>query len=125
MLLTPYSSWLILGDNDKASKSSRAQATPESNQLEGEDSLVFPASYSSIRAFNQVHGNNTQQDKGREILKAVQRLKERIGVGLDPGGCQLATSERTERISDEEEVYELHSESESGLPGTPEPKLKS
>lgn len=116
---------MILGDNDEASKSSRAQATPESNQLEGEDSLVFPASYSSIRAFNRVHGNNSQQDKGREILKAVQRLKERIGVGLDPGGCQLATPERTERISDEEEVYELHSESESGLPGTPEPELKS
>lgn len=55
----------------------------------------------------------------------MQRLKERIGVGLDPGGCQLATPERTERISDEEEVYDLHSESESGLSGTPEPELKS
>ena len=111
-------------DNNQGSKSPRAQATPESNQQEGEDSLVFPASYSSMRAFNRVHGNNSQQDKAREIFKAVQRLKERIGVGLDPGGCQLATPERNERVSDEEEVYELHSESETGSAGTPKSDLK-
>ncbi|PYH51869.1 putative C2H2 finger domain protein [Aspergillus niger CBS 101883] len=72
-----------------------------------EDSLIFPASYSSIRAFNRVHGNNTQQEKAREILKAVQRLKEQIGVGLDPGGCELATPARNERLSNDEDVYEV------------------
>ena len=73
----------------------------------GEDSLIFPASYSSIRAFNRVHGNHSQHEKAREILKAVQRLKERIGVGLDPGGCQLATPERNQRVSNDEEFYEV------------------
>jgi len=89
-------------------------ATPELNQLGGEDSLIFPASYSSIRAFNRVHGNTSQQDKAREILKAVQRHKERIGVGLDPGGCQLATPARNERVSNDEEFYELYSDPEDG-----------
>ncbi|KAL3455076.1 hypothetical protein BJX64DRAFT_282327 [Aspergillus heterothallicus] len=83
---------------------------PESNNPGNEDSLIFPASYSSIRAFNRVHGNNTQQEKAREIMKAVQRLKERIGVGLDPGGCELATPLRNKRVSNDEEVYEVRSE---------------
>ena len=80
---------------------------PSSNQPQGEDSLIFPASYSSIRAFNRVHGKNTQHEKAREILKAVQRLKDQIGVGLDPGGCQLATPARNERLSKDEEYYEV------------------
>ncbi|KAA8651319.1 putative C2H2 finger domain protein [Aspergillus tanneri] len=83
----------------------------ESKQPQSEDSLIFPASYSSIRAFNRVHGNHTQYEKAREILKAVQRLKEQIGVGLDPGGCQLATPARNERISRQKDVYEVISES--------------
>lgn len=112
--------WLIVVDNEEASKNPGALATPEANQPGGEDSLIFPASYSSIRAFNRVHGNTTQEDKAREILKAVQRLKERIGVGLDPGGCQLATPDRNERVSNDEEVYELHSESEDKPAREPE-----
>ena len=106
-------------DNDEASRSPQARATPESNQPGDGDALIFPASYSSIRAFNRFHGNKSQLDKAREIFKAVQRLKERIGIGLDPGGCQLATPERNERV-DDEEVYELHPESEPESAGTSE-----
>lgn len=61
----------------------------------------------SIRAFNRVHGNKSQQEKAREVLKAVQRMKCQIGVGLDPGGCELATPARLFSLNDEEEVYEL------------------
>ncbi|KAL2822962.1 hypothetical protein BJX63DRAFT_2676 [Aspergillus granulosus] len=82
----------------------------ESNHPGNEDALIFPASYSSIRAFNRVHGKNTQQEKAREIMKAVQRLKEHIGVGLDPGGCELATPLRNERVSNDEDIYEVRSE---------------
>ncbi|KAL2869193.1 putative C2H2 finger domain protein [Aspergillus lucknowensis] len=82
---------------------------PESNQPGNEDSLIFPASYSSVRAFNRVHGKYSQQEKAREILKAVQRLKEHIGVGLDPGGCELATPSRNERVSNDEDHYEVRS----------------
>lgn len=103
--------WSFVEDNDEASRSPQAQVTPEANQPGDGDALIFPASYSSIRAFNRIHGNKSQLDKAHEIFKAVQRLKERIGVGLDPGGCQLATPERNERVSDEE-IYELHPESE-------------
>ncbi|CEL05693.1 hypothetical protein ASPCAL06810 [Aspergillus calidoustus] len=83
---------------------------PESNHPGNEDSLIFPASYSSIRAFNRVHGKNTQQEKAREIMKAVERLKEHIGVGLDPGGCELAIPVRNQRVSNDEDVYEVRSE---------------
>ncbi|BDD62352.1 hypothetical protein MAP00_007321 [Monascus purpureus] len=76
----------------------------ERNQAVGEDSLIFPASYMSIQAFNRVHGNHSQQEKAKEVLKAVQRLKEQIGVGLDPGGCELATPARNWKL-DDEEVY--------------------
>ena len=80
---------------------------PDTAQPNSEDSLIIPASGSSIRAFNRVHGNNTQQERSREILKAVHRLKEHIGVGLDPGGCELATPARNERLDNDEDVYEV------------------
>ncbi|PWY94699.1 hypothetical protein BO94DRAFT_542968 [Aspergillus sclerotioniger CBS 115572] len=80
---------------------------PDTARPVGEDSLIFPASSRSIHAFNKVHGNNTPQEKTREIFKAVQQLKEQIGVGLDPGGCELATPARNERVSNDEEVYEV------------------
>lgn len=82
---------------------------PESNQPGNEDSLIFPADIGSIRAFNRVHGNIKPEDKACEILKAVQRLKEHVGVGLDPGGCELATPQRNQRVSNDEDVYEVRS----------------
>ncbi|KAL4925127.1 putative C2H2 finger domain protein [Aspergillus undulatus] len=84
-----------------------ATVTIPTHQPGNEDSLIFPAEYRSIRAFHKVHGNNSQQEKAREIFKAVQRLKEHIGVGLDPGGCELASPLRNQRVSDEEDVYEV------------------
>lgn len=100
----------ILDIVDQDSSSRTVPLTvPESSQPGNEDSLIFPADYGSIRAFNRVHGNNTQQDKAQEIFKAVQRLKEHIGIGLDPGGCELATPIRNERVSTEEDVYEVRS----------------
>lgn len=83
---------------------------PELNHPEGEDSLIFPASDSSIRAFNKVHGKHSQREKAMEIMKAVQRMKEHVGFGLDPGGCQLATPARNERVSNEENFYKVRSE---------------
>ncbi|RJE24375.1 C2H2 finger domain protein [Aspergillus sclerotialis] len=91
-------------DND-TSASLKPFAQPGPSQTGGEDSLIFPASDSSIRAFNKVHENTSRPQKAEEILKAVQRLKERIGVGLDPGGCELATPARNERVSNDEEIY--------------------
>ncbi|KAL4746928.1 hypothetical protein BDW72DRAFT_25284 [Aspergillus terricola var. indicus] len=80
---------------------------PDSYQPGNEDTLIFPAEYNSIRAFNKVHGNNSQLEKAHEVFKAVQRLKIHIGVGLDPGGCELATPLRNQRVSNDEEVYEV------------------
>ncbi|BCS18689.1 putative C2H2 finger domain protein [Aspergillus puulaauensis] len=97
---------------DQGSSSSIVPLTiPESNQPGNEDSLIFPADYRSIRAFNRVHGNHSQHEKAGEIFKAVQRLKEHIGVGLDPGGCELATPLRNARVADDEDVYEVRSQS--------------
>ncbi|PYH49536.1 putative C2H2 finger domain protein [Aspergillus saccharolyticus JOP 1030-1] len=80
---------------------------PQTGRPGTDDMLIFPASGSSIRSYHRVHGNTTQQQKAQEILKAVQRLKEQIGVGLDPGGCELANFVRNERHSTDENVYEV------------------
>ncbi|KAL4907170.1 hypothetical protein BDW74DRAFT_166686 [Aspergillus multicolor] len=95
--------------NRDSSSSPMFLTIPESNQPGNEDSLIFPADYRSIRAFNKVHGNSSQEEKAQEIFRAVQRLKEHIGVGLDPGGCELATPLRNQRMSAEEDVYQVRS----------------
>lgn len=85
----------------------RPLTRPDPSQMGGEDSLIFPASDTSILAFTDIHEKTSRTQKAEEIFKAIQRLKERIGVGLDPGGCQLATPERNARVNNDEEVYEL------------------
>ncbi|KAL4891526.1 hypothetical protein BDV59DRAFT_181953 [Aspergillus ambiguus] len=95
--------------DDDAGRPAIPSAIPDQVAVGGEDSLIFPTSDSSIRAFNKVHGKHTQRDKAMEVLKAVQRAKEQVGFGLDPGGCQLATPARNERVNDEEGVYEVRS----------------
>lgn len=84
---------------------------PDRSQLSGEDTLMLPASTSSIRAFNLVHGKHTARDRAQEIVKAVQTMKQRIGVGLDKGGCELATPARNARVVNDEEFYEVVSDS--------------
>ena len=39
--------------------------------------------------------------KRLEVLKAVERLMQKIGVGLDVGGCELTTLARNARLNDE------------------------
>ncbi|KAF9883852.1 hypothetical protein FE257_002743 [Aspergillus nanangensis] len=96
--------------DDSSSKPSVPVTIPDINQQGGEDSLIFPASSTSIRAYNRVHGNHSQHEKAMGILKAVQRQKEHIGFGLDPGGCQLATPARNTRVSNEQDVYDVSPE---------------
>ena len=71
---------------------------------------MLPASQSSIRAFNLVHGNHTGRERAEEIFKAVQTMKQRIGVGMDKGGCELATPARNARVVNDEEFYEVISD---------------
>lgn len=71
------------------------------------DSLIFPAGYTPIRAFNRVHGNQSNTDKARAVLKAVERMKVKIGPGLDQGGCELATPARNAAVGNDEGVFRL------------------
>lgn len=85
---------------------SRPIITPEASEaVEAQDTLRFPASNSAIRAFNRLRNNHSNQAKAMEVFRGVERLKEQIGVGLDAGGCRLATPARNARVSDDEGVY--------------------
>ncbi|KAL1999815.1 hypothetical protein VTN02DRAFT_3955 [Thermoascus thermophilus] len=71
------------------------------------DSLIFPAGYTPIRAYNRVHGNHSNPDKARAVLKAVERVKVRIGPGLEQGGCEIANPVRMGGVGNDEGVMRL------------------
>lgn len=56
------------------------------------------------RAFSKAHGNEKMEIKQSaiETLLALQRHKERVGPGLDRGGCTLVNAERRATLMDNE-----------------------
>jgi hypothetical protein len=71
------------------------------------DSLIFPVSHAPVRAFNKIHGNQSMHDKAKEVFKAVQQQRRKIGFGLEQGGCELGTPERIHVMSNDEEISAL------------------
>jgi hypothetical protein len=81
--------------------------TPVAATMGNVDSLIFPVGRAPVRAFNKIHGNQSMHDKAREVFKAVQHQRRKVGFGLEQGGCALATSERNRVMSNDEEVSTL------------------
>ncbi|KAJ9255139.1 hypothetical protein DTO195F2_6355 [Paecilomyces variotii] len=69
--------------------------------------IVFPTGFTPIRAFNQVRGNASVQEKAREAFRAVEQRMVRIGFALEPSGCELASPRRLFAVSNDEEHVQL------------------
>ncbi|PYH99401.1 hypothetical protein BO71DRAFT_437496 [Aspergillus ellipticus CBS 707.79] len=93
------------GNEASESQSPEPLGIPDTARPGNQDSIVFPVSKSSMRAFNKAHGNVTQNDKSFEVYRAVLRLKEQIGMGMDIGGTRLSKVVRNQPVSHEEELY--------------------
>ncbi len=63
-----------------------------------------PESNIPNRAFSKAHGNEKMEirQSAIETLVALQRHKERVGPGLDRGGCTLVNAERRAAFMDQE-----------------------
>jgi hypothetical protein len=63
-----------------------------------------PESNIPNRAFSKAHGNEKMEirQSAVETLVALQRHKERVGPGLDRGGCTLVNEERRATLMDHE-----------------------
>lgn len=84
--------------------------TPEASdaQKNGETgAIVFPTGYTPIRAFNLVRGNASLQQKAREAYRAVEQRIIRIGIALEPVGCELANLDRLWAVSNDEDYIQL------------------
>lgn len=84
--------------------------TPEASAVQKKRetaSIVFPTSATPIRAFNQVRGNASTQEKAREAFRAVEQRIVHIGVTLEPAGCELANPNRLLAVSNDEEYVQL------------------
>jgi hypothetical protein len=53
-------------------------------------------------------------ERARQVLKAVQNQRKKIGFGLERAGCELANFERNMVISNDEEVFQVSLEEEEG-----------
>jgi hypothetical protein len=69
------------------------------------DSLIFPVDHTPIRAFNKLRGNQSNVEKAKEVLKAVQHQRRKVGFGLEQGGCEFAIPARNKVLSNDEGVF--------------------
>lgn len=79
--------------------------TPEAASAGDVDSLIFPVGNAPIHAFNKMHGNQSNVEKAREVLKAVQHRQRKIGFGLEQGGCELAGPVRNSVMAGDEDFF--------------------
>lgn len=87
--------------------------TPDASTAGEGDSLIYPVeSKSSIKAFYKVHGIEKPKDQAQEVLLAVRRRQQRVGVGLEQEGCEFSNPKRNKAIVNDEEFYQVVSEEE-------------
>jgi hypothetical protein len=104
-LQTPKIQKLVVDSDSFLKDSHGIIVTPDAQAATDVDSLIFPVESTPIRAYNRMHNIQTDVERAKAVLKAVQRHRQKVGFGLEQGGCQLATSESNARLRAKEEVF--------------------
>lgn len=87
--------------------------TPDASTAGENDSLIYPVeSKSSIKAFYKVHGTEKPEKQAQEVLLAVKRRQQRVGIGLEQEGCEFSNPSRNKVMVNDEEYYQVVSEEE-------------
>jgi hypothetical protein len=87
--------------------------TPDASTAGESDSLIYPVeSKSSIKAFYKVHGTEKPDEQAQEVLLAVRRRQQRVGIGLEQEGCEFSNPKRNKAIVNDEGFYQVVSEEE-------------
>lgn len=104
--------FLVVDSDRYLNDSSGAVVTPNVATAGDVDSLIFPVDHTPIRAFNKLRGIQSNVEKAKEVLKAVQHQRRKIGFGLDQSGCEFASPEGNKVLSNDEEFFALVSDGE-------------
>ncbi|EEA21472.1 hypothetical protein TMatcc_009116 [Talaromyces marneffei ATCC 18224] len=88
--------------------------TPDAITAGENDALIFPVEPIPIRAFNKLYGDQKATDRARQVLRAVQKRRRRVGIGLEQEGCEFSTPVRNKLFVNDEEFYEVVTDGEQG-----------
>ncbi|GAM37989.1 C2H2 finger domain protein [Talaromyces pinophilus] len=88
--------------------------TPDATTAGESDALIFPVEPTPIRAFNKLHGDQKPSERARQVLRAVQKRRKRVGIGLEQEGCEFSTPVRNKLFVNDEEYYEVIADEEEG-----------
>lgn len=88
--------------------------TPDVTTACESDTLIFPVEPTPIRAFNKLHGDQKPTDRARQVLRAVQKRRRHVGIGLEQEGCEFSTTVRNKLFVNDEEHYEVVTDDEEG-----------
>lgn len=81
--------------------------TPVTGTQGTRDSLLLPAGSVPIRAFHKARGNTSEHAKAKEMLRALQWKKYRVGFGLDRAGCTTANFKRLSAVGGPDNVFQF------------------
>lgn len=81
--------------------------TPDVSTAGESDTLIFPVQPAHIREFNKIHGDQKPTERARQVLRAVQKRRKRVGIGLEQEGCEFSTPVRNKLFVNDEEYFEI------------------
>uniref|UniRef100_A0A364L0C1 C2H2-type domain-containing protein n=1 Tax=Talaromyces amestolkiae TaxID=1196081 RepID=A0A364L0C1_TALAM len=88
--------------------------TPDAATAGESDTLIFPVEPTPIRAFNKLYGDQKPTERAQQVLRAVQKRRKRVGIGLEQQGCEFSTPVRNKLFVNDEEYYEVVTDEEEG-----------
>jgi hypothetical protein len=103
---------LVQVDLDRYLNANGLIVTPDATTAGESDTLIFPVEPTPIRAFNKLYGDQKPTDRARQVLRAVQKRRKRVGIGLEQEGCEFSTPVRNKLFVNDEEYSEVVTDEE-------------
>lgn len=89
--------------------------TPNAATAGENDALIFPVETTSIRAFNKLYGDQKPKERAQQVLRAIQKRRKHVGIGLEQEGCEFSNPVRNKAFTKDEEWYEVVDEEEDDV----------
>jgi hypothetical protein len=105
---------LVQFDIDRCLNANGLIVTPDATMAGENDILIFPVEPTPIRAFNKLYGDEKPTERARQVLRAVQTRRKRVGIGLEQQGCEFSTPVRNKLFVNDEEFYAVVTDEEEG-----------
>jgi len=110
--LFPFNFILVDFELDRYLNANGFIVTPDAATAGENDALIFPVEQIPIRAFNKLYGDHKPTERAQQVLRAIQKRRKHVGIGLEQEGCEFSTPIRNKLFVNDEEWYQVVTDEE-------------